>query len=80
MMTLQGLQTIDEVWRPYTHDQVTIKGTSDKHGPVRVCLIGKCYSEFRSGPSLSHCADVAYQLFGYGWYTLESSNYVGFRA
>jgi len=78
MITLKGLQTPYLHW-PHAHDQVTIRGTSDKHGHVSVCLLGTCYSEFKSGPSLSHCADVAYQLFGYGWYTLDSSRYLGWR-
>jgi len=69
---LAYLQTEDRIWRPLAFDRVTISGRSDSHGQVAFSLLGVCYSEYKSGPSLLHLASVAGQFFGAGFYGLES--------
>ena len=75
MRHIKHLTTPDPIWRPYTFDRVTV---STSRGPL-LSLLGKCYSRYRSGPSLLSLADAACEIAGPGWYGLFSARYVGFR-
>lgn len=72
---LQHLQTPDPIWRPYAFDRVTVSG---KGGPI-LSLVGRCWSEYQSGPNLCHLAEVAGYFQGPGFYGLHSCRPLGFR-
>ena len=65
----------ESLYRPYAFDRVTISSSA---GEV-ISLLGKCYSEFRGGPSLFDLADTAAELLGPGYYGLSSSRFLGWR-
>ena len=69
---LKMLQTYDPIWKPYAHEQVTIKGTTAKGDLVYFSILGRCFSEFVDGPNLCQLADVAGEIFGPGFYGLAA--------
>lgn len=76
---LNHLQTPDAIWRPYAFDRVTVNGRTDSGELVSFSIVGKCYSEFASGPNLTHIAEVAGHFIGAGFYGLESCRALGWR-
>jgi hypothetical protein len=85
MKKLDSLQAFDPIWSPYAFDRVTISkralipataphGSPISTGPTVIVasLLGRCYSGYRGGPSLFLLADAAGELFGPGFYGLES--------
>jgi len=79
---LKRLLTPDPIWRPYAFDRVVVCGNQvgEPHQKELVCLIGKCYSEFDSGPNLRDLAEATGALLGPGSYGLASCRPLGFRA
>lgn len=69
----------DPIWKPWSFDRVRITGKTDRGAIVDFCIMGKCYSEFESGPNLCHVADFAGDLFGAGFYGLADCRALGFR-
>jgi hypothetical protein len=67
--------------RPYAFDRVTVSGRPLGEGkPTPLfSIIGKCYSEYESGPSLYELAQTAGYLFGAGFYGLDSCRPLGYR-
>ena len=76
----EHLQTKDSIFRPWTHDRVSVTGNTMAGTPVNFSIVGPCYSEFKSGPNIQHLANVAGSIFGQGFYGLESCRPLGFRA
>lgn len=75
MKRLNYLQTPDPIWRPYVFDRVIITAGVK---PV-LCLLDKCYSEYRDGPNLCTIADATGELLGPGAYGHHSSRFLGWR-
>ena len=77
----QRLRRYDPIWREHAFDRVTVNGHvpgTPYCGPL-FSFVGKVFSPYRSGPSLLDVADAAGEVFGNGWFGIESSRYVGFR-
>lgn len=77
---LKYLTTSDRTWRRYAFDHVTIKGRPNGEGdsiPI-ISILRPCFSEYDSGPSLCHLAEVAGQLIGPGFYGLDQCRALGF--
>lgn len=75
------LRRYDPIWREHAFDRVTVNGwipSMRYHGPL-FSFIGTVYSPLRKSPSLMDVADAAGELFGAGFYGIESFRYVGFR-
>jgi len=69
------------IFRPYAFDRVEIDGkTLDRSREIRFSLLGVCWSEYASGPSLFMLADAAAEVAGIaGWYGLKSARPRGFQ-
>lgn len=81
MNWLKHLQT-PTLMRPFVFDRVTVSGRpldSTASGEL-FSIVGRCYSEYESGPSLHHLAEVAGQMIGAGFYGLASCRELGWRA
>ena len=68
MKKLEYLQT-ENMHKPYIFDQVVVSA----NGTPALCILGKCFSEFKSGPNLRTLANAAGELMGFGFYGLESA-------
>lgn len=76
---LDRLQTPSPILRPYSFDRVTVCGRAPNETTSHplFSIVGKCYSEYASGPGLFDITDAAGELFGEGWYGLESCRPLG---
>jgi hypothetical protein len=71
---LRHLQTRDPIWRSHGFDRVTVAGRREGEqvsGPI-LSLLGTCYSDYESGPSLILLAEATGALIGPGYYGLHS--------
>ena len=60
---LAYLTTPDQIWRPYTHEHVTVRACYGNNGyRVDLSLLGRCYSEYPSGPNMLVLADATAEL------------------
>jgi len=77
---LEWLQT-PTLLRPYAFDRVTVCGrlAGETGSRPLFSIVGKCYSEYPSGPSFFEVVDAAGELLGEGWYGLESCRALGYR-
>jgi hypothetical protein len=73
------LQKRDLICQPYCFDRVEINGKTTEGQPVSFSIIGKCFSEFKSGPNLCILANIAGCIFGTGYYGLKNCRYLGFQ-
>jgi hypothetical protein len=73
MKHLDFLQT-ETMHRPYTFDRVEVSSKN-----AEFSIVGKCYSEFRSGPNLRELANAAGEIAGEGYYGLRVCRYLGWR-
>lgn len=82
---LDHLTRHDPIWRPREFDRVTVCGRFNDEPPAAsrplFSLLAPCYSEFESGPNLSHVAEVAGYITGRpGWFGLHSCRPLGWKA
>lgn len=77
---LQMLQT-PGTHQPYVFDRVTVSGRAfgELNSRPLFSIVGPCYSEFSTGPSLFDVVEAAGQLLGEGWYGVESCRPLGYR-
>ena len=63
------------IYAPYAFDRVTVMSSHGNH----FSILGKVYSEFKSGPNLVCLADCAAEITGKytGFYGLESCRFLG---
>jgi len=65
------LQTQDPIWRPYAFDRVEVSGRTAGGEKIHLGILGRCWSEYPSGPSQIMLANVAGDMFGEGFYGLH---------
>lgn len=74
MPALENLQRRAPISRPYAFDRVEVSG------PVPFSILGVCWSQYASGPSLFMLADAAFELTGiHGFYGFTSARPRGFQ-